>query len=712
MFMNEKNDTLRPLIDPKSIAIIGASADPERIGGRPIKTLMDFKYRGRILPVNPKYEKIAGLPCYPHISKVPGDIDVAIILVQGSLVLDTVRECGERGVRSVIVVSGGFAETSVEGMRSQKELVQIAHKHGMRILGPNTVGMFNALTGAFANFGVVSSLGKIPKGRIAIVSQSGAFCGYLYTLAVQNQIGLNYFIGTGNEADVDVADCIAYLSKDPHTDVIACYIEGIKDGKKFLKSLKLAKRYKKPVVVLKVGRTEIGQKAALSHTASLAGSDVVYDAIFKQEGVYRVESMQELLDVAYACSYGPLPQGKRVAIFTISGGAGVMLSDQLSERGLSLPQVDQEIKEKLLKLVPFATVHNPFDFTGQLVNQPKLMSDFMKTVLDNASFDMVVSFIATQGYNKNILDKVLEAIKELREWYPHIPQLLTTVTTLETKQMIHDVGIPVFDDPIRMSRVAKALCEIGEKFPPVKEESDQWEKKKIDFSIYTKSLLTENVSKDIIKVYGIPVTREKMASTPEEAVRVAKDIGYPVVLKGMSSQITHKTDKGLVHLNVQTDEGVTRLFTEIQDNILREEGAECEGVLVQEMLDPGIIEILVGVKNDSVFGPMVMLGLGGVFVEAFNDISMRMAPVNLETAQTMIQELRGADLLKGIRGQQPADLKGIAEIIVALSRLAFDYSQEIEEVDINPVIVYPEGHGVRAVDALVKLKNDWHVGRK
>ncbi|MFK9090489.1 acetate--CoA ligase family protein [Bacillus salipaludis] len=468
--MKSQIETLRPLIDPKSIAIIGATSDLTKIGGRPLKATIDFNYQGKIYPVNPKYKEIAGLTCYPSISEVPGEIDLALIIVPGSKVLSTVKECGERGVRSVIVMSSGFAEVGGEGAEIEAEMVRIGKEHKMRICGPNTVGMFNLLTGAIGNFGVAPHLGSVPKGRIAIVSQSGALCAFIYTLAAQRQIGLNYFVGTGNQSDVDVADCIAYFAEDPNTDVIACYIEGIEDTEKLRQSLELARNNRKPVVAFKVARGENGKKASLSHTATRVGPNSDYDSIFKKNGVYQVDSIREMLDVSYACSNGNLPSGKRIATLSISGAIGVILADQLPELGLIVPQTDPEVNKQLLKLIPYASANNPIDMTAQLVNEPHLMGEFLKIVLGNGSYDMVLTYISDLGYNKTILEQFLKGIEEVQVSHPNIPVLMSTVVTPETVKMIHERKIAVYDDPLSMAKAAKGLGEIGEHFASVNTE--------------------------------------------------------------------------------------------------------------------------------------------------------------------------------------------------------------------------------------------------
>ncbi|WP_338448237.1 acetate--CoA ligase family protein [Niallia oryzisoli] len=696
-------DTLKPLLDPNSIAIIGASSDLTKIGGLPIKNLVDFNYQGSIFPVNPKYNEIAGLTCYTHINQIPAEVDLAIIILPNSMVLQAVRDCGAHGVKSVLIMSSGFSEIGDKGRRDQEELTKIAKNYQMRVLGPNTVGMFNLHKGAIANFALTPSLGEVPKGRIGMVSQSGAFCGYIYTLAAQKQIGLSYFIGTGNEADIDAADCIAYLAQNEHTDVIAVYLEGCKDGKKLIAALEMAKKNKKPVIILKTGKSEIGSKAALSHTASLVGEDASYDAIFNQAGAYRVESIQELLDISYACSFGRLPQGKNIAIFTVSGGAGIMMADYLAFQDVHLPIPDENVRKKLLQLVPFASVQNPIDFTGHLVNNPKIFGEFLREILDNGHYDMIVTFTGIQGYKKEAFEELLSAMKDIQKEYPHIPQLLTTLFTPETKKKIHETGIPVFDDPITMVKVANALCYLGNHFDQSIKGQLKWIKKNLNFTLFKSNILTEVHSKSLLKHYDIPVTIEMMAKTEGEAVKVANEIGYPVVLKGMSPQILHKTDANLVHLNVTNDVDVIQLFRYIRQTISQIQDAEFEGVLVQEMLDRPVAEMIIGSNNDPQFGPMVMVGLGGIFVEAFKHVSIRKAPVDKNEALTMIQELKGSSILNGLRGQPPADIEALTELITSVSHLVIDYADEIKEVDLNPVMVYPAGNGVKTADALITL---------
>ncbi|GAK00565.1 acetate--CoA ligase family protein [Geomicrobium sp. JCM 19055] len=392
--MITKEMTLDALFNPSSIAIIGATPDAKRIGGRPLAYLQKHDYQGSIYPINPNYDQIAGLKCYSGIAEVGETIELAVISLPRDLVLDEFKKCAENGVQSVIIFSAGFAEVDDEGRRIQEEMTAIAKKHNVRVLGPNCLGMFNVNKGVYATFSIIIGDQTPLKGKIGFVSQSGAFGSHVFTLAKQKQIGFSHFIATGNESDVDVADCIAYLAQDKSTKVIACYIEGAKDGNKLIHAFKLAADNNKPVVVLKVGTTNVGKQAALSHTGSLVGSDDVYNAIFEQFGVYRASTIEEFIGVAYACTELPIPKGDRVAVFTVSGGVGIMLADQLSEQSLSVLETPQVVQEKLKEILPIAGVKNPIDTTAQINSIPTLLEDFMDIVLSTGLYDSAIAFFS------------------------------------------------------------------------------------------------------------------------------------------------------------------------------------------------------------------------------------------------------------------------------------------------------------------------------
>lgn len=699
--MVANTNNLDALFNPQSIAIIGASSDPKRIGGRPLAYLLKNNYKGKIYPVNPKYDEISGLKCYKSISEIEEKVDLVIISLPKDLVLSAFKECAENGARSVVIFSAGFGEVDEEGKKLQDEITAIAQQYGVRVLGPNCLGMFNVSKGVYATFSTILEKQVPLKGKIGFVSQSGAFGSHVYTLAMQNQIGLSYFIATGNESDIDVADCIAYLAEDEETKVIACYIEGAKDGKKLIEAFKLAAKNNKPVVALKVGKTDVGKQAALSHTGSLAGSDDVYDAIFEQCGVYRADTIEEFLDTAYACAELPIPKNNRVAIFTVSGGVGIMLADQLTEQNLNVAETPKEVQQKLLEMLPIAGVKNPIDTTAQLNTIPTLLEDFMNTTLDSGAYDAVVVFLAFAGLDLENIPNRIQSLKKVVEKYKDVPIITVTITNEQSHKMFVENGLVVSESPVRAVNMLKALNFYNEHLPRVKNEVEiTVEKSTLSID---KNVLTEYEGKKLVKQFGIPVTNEKLATSAEEAKTFAKEIGYPVAMKGMSPQILHKTDEGLVKLNISSDEDAQNIYQQFKDKIDSIPNAEFDGVLVQEMLSGDFIEMFIGSKKDPVFGQIVLVGMGGIYIEVLKDVAMRKAPISTIEAKRMLKELRGYPLLKGVRGKQPYDEEALCEVIAKFSEFITQYEDEIQEIDLNPIMVFEKGKGVKVADTLITL---------
>lgn len=697
-----KESTLDALFNPDSIAIIGATPDPKRIGGRPLAYLQQNNYKGSIFPINPKYDEISGLKCYKNITEINEIIDLVIISLPKDLVLDKFKECAENGVRSVVIFSAGFGEVDEEGRKIQDKITLIAKKHGVRVLGPNCLGMFNVKKGVYATFSTILERETPLKGSIGFVSQSGAFGSHVFTLARQNQIGFSHFIATGNESDVDVADCISFLAEDDDTKVVACYIEGAKDGEKLIDAFKLAAKHNKPVVALKVGTTDVGKQAALSHTGSLAGSDDIYDAVFEQYGVYRAKTIEEFIDVAYACAELPIPKGNRTAIFTVSGGVGIMLADQLTECSLSVKETPQEVQGKLKKILPIAGVKNPIDTTAQINAIPNLLEDFMDTVLSSGVYNSAIVFLAFTGLDLEKIKTRINALKKVMSNYPHISLITVTLNNDKSKKMFVEHELVLSDDPTRAVNMLKALNFFREKLNQPLEHKQGQDKKENSLTIQS-SVLTEYESKKLIQKYDIPVTNERLATSSEEAVAFAKEIGFPVVMKGMSPQILHKTDEGLVHLNINNENDVAQIYQRLKNKIDSIQGAQFDGVLIQEMLTGDSLEMFIGSKKDPVFGQMILVGMGGIYIEVLKDVSMRKAPVSIEEAERMVNELRGSSLLKGVRGKQPYDVEALCEAISKFSQFISRFEHSIEEIDLNPMMVFEHSKGVKAADALITL---------
>lgn len=699
--MVTKVSKLDALFNPKSIAIIGATPDSKRIGGRPLAYLQKSNYKGSIYPVNPKYDVISGLKCYKKISDIEDNVDLAIISLPKNLVLDTFKECAESGVRSVVIFSAGFGEVDEEGRQIQDQITAIAKQFGVRVLGPNCLGMFNVDKGVYATFSTILEKETPLKGKIGFVSQSGAFGSHVFTLARQQQIGFSYFIATGNESDIDVADCIAYLAEDEETKVIACYIEGAKDGKKLIEAFKLAAKNNKPVVALKVGKTDVGKQAALSHTGSLAGSDSVYDAIFEQCGVYRADTIEEFLDVACAAAELPIPKSNRVAIFTVSGGVGIMLADELTEQKLNVSETPNDVQEKLKSILPIAGVKNPIDTTAQLNTIPTLLEDFMNTTLASGEYDSVIVFLTFAGLDLDSIPARIESLKKVTEKYKDIPIITVTLTNETSQKMFIENGLVVSDSPSRAVHMIKALNFYNECFNRSKSDAElSVEKSTLPVEL---PILTEYEGKKLMKQFNIPITREKLATSIEEAKAFAEKIGFPVAMKGMSPQILHKTDEGLVHLNVSNEKDVEEIFQQLKDKIDSIQGAQFDGVLIQEMLTDDSIEMFIGSKKDPVFGQIIVVGMGGIYIEILKDAVMRKAPISPNEAQRMLNELRGYSLLEGARGKPPYDMEALCEVIAEFSQFVSRHEDEIEEIDLNPIMVFEKGQGVKVADALITL---------
>ncbi|MFS0671157.1 acetate--CoA ligase family protein [Peribacillus frigoritolerans] len=692
---------LRALFDPVSIAIIGASPDHKKIGGRPLSYLQRYGFEGVIYPINPKYEEMNGLKCYPDIKMVEEQVDLAIIAVPKTAVLETFKKCAERKVRSVVIFSAGFAEVDEEGKKLQEQISLIAKQNNVNVLGPNCLGMFNVRKGVYGTFSTIIENEKPLQSNIGFVSQSGAFGSHVFTLARQRNIGFSSFVATGNESDVDVADCIEYLAQDPSTDVIACYIEGTKDGEKLIDAFRTARKNNKPVIALKVGRTNVGKKAALSHTGSLVGSDEVFDTVFKQNGVYRAETIEEFLDVVYATSKLPFPKDNNAAVFTISGGVGIMLADQLAVNGFTLPETPDDVKKKLRKILPIAGVQNPIDTTAQISYIPTLLEDFMDSVLSSGQYGSALVFLGFAGLKLDSLKARIETLVKLKERYPEIPQIVVTITNETSRQMFSDAGLIVIDDPSRAVTVAKALQYFGQ--GEIDEVNDIYDFSKEDVFGHSQAL-TEYGSKNILKQFGIPITQEKLAVTPQQAIQYANEIGYPVVLKGMSPQILHKTDKGLVFLNLKDSEEVQEKYHLLKSIIESTEGAEFEGVLVQEMLKEDSVEMVIGSKKDPIFGQIVMVGLGGIYIEVLKDVAMRKAPVSVNEAKNMIYELKASPILQSYRGKPPYDIEKLSLLISQFSHFIIAQGEKLVEVDLNPVMVFAKGKGIKVADGLMTLE--------
>ena len=699
--MQDKIDGLRAMLEPTCVAIIGASDDPARIGGRPLRYMRDGGFRGAVYPVNPNRSEVQGMPAFASIVDVPEAVDCAIIAVPAKIVARTIEDCAGMGVKSVIVFSAGFAETAtVEGEGMQAQLADIATRTGIRILGPNCLGILSFKSRFFATFSSTGDGGYTEPGPLAIISQSGAYGTHLYAVARSWGLDVAQVVTTGNECDITVAECIGWAALDDDVRVIAAYAEGIKNGPALVRSLELARANNKPVIFMKVGRSEEGAAAAASHTASLAGADEIYDAIFRQHGVFRADTTEEMLDIAYACTAGIYPAGKKIGLVTLSGGVGVQMADHANKVGLDVSPMPQAAQARLKSALPFAAPRNPVDTTAQIFNDLSLVGKNFTIMLDEGGYDVSVAFFTVAAASPYIVEPLLQELDELRKRFPDKLIILSIMGPGDIMARYRQAGYLIFEDPCRAISAAAALVHFGmsfnEKPKPIARKSGAATPPQ-DLG---KLALSEWDSRLVLEQSGIPVVAGKLATSPEEADAIAQGFGGWLAMKINSAEIAHKTEIGGVELNVEPD-NVSQAFEELQER-LKQQGLEekSSGVIVSPMIDGGV-ETILGVTVDPVFGPAVMFGLGGIFVEVFHDVVFRMAPFDHSEAMKMISEIKGIKLLHGARGSLPSDIEALAEALVALSQFAAIHADQLQSIDLNPFIVMPQGQGAMALDCLV-----------
>lgn len=700
-----------PIFKAKSIAVYGASSSPVKVGGRPLRYLREQGYAGEIYPINPNYDTVQGLRCYHTVEELPKGVDLVIIAVPAGAALEALRRCVKQGIKAAVVLTAGFSEAGPEGRAMQEEMKRLAQESGMIILGPNCLGVMNITDHIPATFATVLDDRDILPGEISLISQSGAFGAHILGMAQRRKVGFRYWVTTGNEVDLQLNDCVEYAARDEHTAVIASYVEDARDGEKFMRALDVCLEEEKPVVMMKVGRTSSGAKAAMSHTGALAGDYQVYEALFRQKGVIQANNLHELLDFSEILTQKKQVNGNRIAIITVSGGAGVMMTDRCEENGLALARLLPETEEALKGVLPaFAAVKNPVDVTAQAVGDPALFGRAVGICLQDPGVDVMVIYL---GLLKSVGLAAAEKIAEVAERSDK-PVVVTWVAgpqnaidALRARRMM------VFEEPIRCIEAVSRLVRYrlfvrahkqaaAETVPPV--ECGAVRERLRDIAA-TRKVLSEHESRQILQAFGIPVVRGERVYSAEEAVEAAGRIGYPVVVKINSHQVPHKSDAGGVRLNLRSAEEVREAYDAVVKNVRASlgDGVVLDGVLVQRM-ERCSAEALIGVKCDPKFGPAVAFGLGGIFVEVFQDASLRIAPVGRREAEQMIGEIRGKKILDGARGGKRTDQAAVAEILTKVSQMAYALRDCVAELDINPLFVFEDGCGAQAGDALIVLK--------
>ena len=686
---------LMPLLAPRSVAIFGASNDPTRISGRSLRYFREAGYQGGLYPINPTRDTVQGLRAYPDLASVPGEVDFGLIAVPANLAVEAMEACVVKGVRGVVMFTAGFAEIGPEGRAMQEQITKIAVDNGIRLCGPNCLGLFNMRIGHTPTFSSFLEEGPPQSGPLGMITQSGAFGTHLLALTARRGISVGVWMSTGNEAEVQVADGISFLADDPETQAIACYMEAIQDGDRFAAAVKKARENGKPVIAMKVGGSEIGAAAAASHTASLAGSDAVYDAALRQLGVERAKTPEDLVEIAYACTRGRLPRSRRLAVMTMSGGAGVLMADASEEQGLDLAPLSEESQKQVLSWVPFAASRNPVDITAQALNDPSILDKSFDLLLGAEKFPSMVGFFTTWASSPQMAEPLFKSLSGAAERYPDSYLALSAIAAPEMQRRYEAAGIGCYEDPWRAVESIAAAVRCAERIntrplpiPPVPAMPP-----------LPAGAVGEYDAKRILAAAGIPILGEVLAASAAEAASASK-LGDRLVLKIVSPEITHKTEVGGVMLDVPAAEAgaaYDRLVARVKERV---PDAKLDGVLISPMVRGGT-EMILGVQNDAVFGPVVMLGLGGIFVEVLRDVTFRIAPFGVEEARGMIAELRGAAILKGARGQPPADTDALAETVSNLSLFAAAHKDRLKSVDVNPLLVRAKGEGVAALDALI-----------
>ncbi len=699
----QRQDSLSAIFSPRAIAVVGASDTVSKIGGIPVDFHKRFGFTGKIYPVNPKPGLVQGLQAYPSIQAIGAPVDLAIFAIPAHLVQAALQDAIAAGVRGVVLFSSGFAEANEEGGKAQAKLTEMARAGGIRLLGPNCLGFMNINSHVYATFTPAPNAGLVRPGPIGLVSQSGAFGAYAYSLARERGLGFSQWVTTGNESDIDFADCVEWLAHDPNTKVIMGYMEGCRDGFRLRRALAAAHAAKKPVIIVKVGRTELGAKAAASHTAALAGNDAVYDAIFREYGVHRARDITEFFSMAASASLATLPTDNSVGLFTLSGGVGVLMADEAGDAQLNVRPMPEPAQTTITTWVPFANPINPVDITGQVTNEPDLIERTARLMLEQGNYASWLGFLAAAGTSEKFWPVIETMARNLRRDFPDKLLALSTLLSQEKRQTLESLGCLVFVEPAEAVRAIAALGRFSASFsrtcPPA-----------LPLSAVTQRLpagtLTEPQGLAVLKAAGIQTAAHQVVHSADEAVQAAQTFGTPVALKIVSPDITHKSDAGGVMLGLQGEEAVRHAYAQILQQVrAHSPNAAIHGVLVMPMLARGV-ECILGVHRDPVFGPMVMFGLGGIFVELLGDVSIRSAPVSEATALEMISQTKGYALLTGARGQEPVDLPCLARNLSALSQLAVASGDSLHSIDINPFIALPArlGGGC-AADAVVVGQN-------
>lgn len=695
---------------PESIAVIGASRTVGKIGHAVLANILNHGYPGAIHPVNPHAEEILGLRCYPTVSAIPGAVDMAVIVLPAPVVSEVLAACGEKGVKGTVVITAGFREVGGEGMAAERDLAEIAGRSGMRMLGPNCLGIIDTLCPLNATF----ARGMPQQGKIAIMSQSGALLSAILDWAVSEEVGFSRFVSLGNKADITEVDLLEAWGEDPHTRVITAYVEGIADGQRFVEVAREVTE-STPVIAIKAGTSQSGARAVSSHTGSLAGSERAYDTALRQSGVIRADSVEELFDIAMAFDQQPEIASGRLAIVTNAGGPAIMATDDVERAGLRLASLDKTTIDRLReRLPPEAAVLNPVDCLGDA--SADRYGFALATVLQDPEVDGVLAIFLPQLVQR--VEETAQIVGEIarNQAKPVLACIMGEEQADSGIEILRRFKVPNYRYPERAVAAFRAMDRRRRYLqqPARHIEAFSVDQSAVDHifaGVSSEGRLTvsDEEARQVLSAYGIAVPRSVLASNAEEATAAAEELGFPVVAKIASPDILHKTDIGGVRLDLGDGQDVRDAFDLLTFRVQRYmPQATLWGVVVQEMLPEGR-EVLVGMSRDPQFGPLLAFGLGGIYVETLRDVTFRLAPIARWEAEEMIQEIAGYPLLRGVRGEPPADTEAVVDCLLRVSQLATDYD-EIVEMDINPLVVMESGKGAMALDARMTLASPDAVG--
>jgi acetate---CoA ligase (ADP-forming) len=697
-----QNHELDFMLSPKSITIIGASGNPRKISSKPVFALKSIGYKGDVYLVNPKYTEIAGYPCFKDIDSLPMDIDLAIISVNSSEVKEILEKLSLRKIKSAVLFSSGYSESGEEGARLEKELTQFSKEKGIPICGPNSLGITNVKDKVVASF---SSLEAESADPIAFITQSGAIGSLTYTLAQEMGFGYQYFVSSGNEASVDFFDYVQYFANKEDVKVIGGYLEGARDYKKMEDAIDTCHSSGKPLVLMKVGNSEKGAEAASSHTASLAGNAQVYKSYLIKKNVVRVSDEEELTDTLNIFTKTKKPQKPRgVALITMSGGAGIIMADQCEKSGIELAKLSDKTSSKLKQLLPkFASIKNPIDVTAQITQTPVDLVEAVNIILEDENVESLVLYMQMMD------DKFLSIIPDLGNLAKETKKIFILSWSgikPSTKQLLFEQKeICWIPNP---SRAIKSLENVVKYYRNLQAFIKREKVSRITEAIQALQLngtLNEWKSKMLLKRYGVNTPIGGLIQSETDLGELVNRVQFPIVMKVVSKEIEHKSDFGLVKLNIENEQEALSAYQEIIKNKIKYcNDAVFEGVLIEEMAPKGI-EVIIGAVKDPVFGPCIMFGLGGIFVEILKDVVVLPAPLTKADAHYMIKSINGYSILQGTRGKTNYDINSLVDNLVRISEFCIDYQDQLVEFDINPLIVHQEGQGVTAVDGLIVGKN-------